>query len=240
MEELSKIENAVKPNEIFYVADAMSGQDAVNSAAEFSKYVGVTGIILSKTDGDARGGAALSVKEVTGKPLVFVGTGEKLNDLELFHPSRMASIILGMGDVVSLVEKAQAAIEEEVDADEMAKKIQKSGLNFEDLLKQFKMLKKMGSFGSLLQMLPGMGQFTSKLQGVSLDDKRFKHAEAIILSMTPKERKKPELLNSSRKKRIALGSGRTVQELNRLVEQLNQTNKMVKKLGKGDLQGIFK
>jgi signal recognition particle subunit SRP54 len=248
MLEVENVKKIVNPHEIFYAADAMTGQDAVNSASEFNKRLELSGIILTKTDGDARGGAALSVKEVTGKPLIFIGTGEKIDEFELFHPERMAGRILGMGDVVSLVEKAQEAMEGE-NADELADKIKKQGLDFIDMLKQFRMLKKMGSLGGLMKMIPGLGSAMGQLGDVSVEDKKFKHIEAMILSMTPKERTKPDILNSSRKKRIANGSGRSVQEVNRLLDQLGQMNKMMKKMtkiaGKGKdpmtaLKGMFR
>jgi signal recognition particle subunit SRP54 len=248
MAEVEQVKAAVTPHEIFYAADAMTGQDAVNSAAEFNKRLELTGIILTKTDGDARGGAALSVKEVTGKPLIFIGTGEKLDEFELFHPERMAGRILGMGDVVSLVERAQEAFEGE-DVDALAGKIKKNGLDFDDMLKQFRMMKKMGSLGGLMKMIPGLGSAMGQLGDVSLEDKKFKHIEAMIMSMTTAERRKPDLINSSRKKRIANGSGRSVQELNRLLDQLAQMNKMMKKMtkmvGKGKdpmaaMKGLFK
>ncbi|MDR2885004.1 MAG: signal recognition particle protein [Deferribacteraceae bacterium] len=248
MEEVAKVKSATNPHEIFYAADAMTGQDAVNSASEFNKRLELTGIILTKTDGDARGGAALSVKEVTGKPLVFIGTGERIDEFELFHPERMAGRILGMGDVVSLVERAQEAMEGE-DAEALAGKIKKSGLDFEDMLKQFRMIKKMGSLGGIMKMIPGLGSAMGQLGDVSMDDKKFKHIEAMIMSMTTVERRKPDLINSSRKKRIAAGSGRSVQEVNRLLDQLSQMNKMMKKMtkmvGKGKdpsqaLKGLFK
>ncbi len=231
MAEVARIEKAVNPQEIFYVADSMTGQDAVNSAAEFDRQLSVSGVILTKTDGDARGGAALSVRAVTGKPLIFVGTGEKLDEFELFHPERMAGRILGMGDVVTLVERAQEAMEGE-DADELAKKIQKQGMNFNDMLKQFSMMRKMGSLGGLLKMIPGLGGLTANLGNISMDDKKFKHIEAMIFSMTQVERSRPDVITSSRKKRIAKGSGRSVQDVNRLLDQLHQMNKMMKKMNK--------
>ncbi|MDR2869028.1 MAG: signal recognition particle protein [Deferribacteraceae bacterium] len=244
MAEIINVKAAVQPHEIFYVADAMTGQDAVNSAAEFNKTLDVSGIILTKTDGDARGGAALSVKEVTGKPLVFVGTGEKLDEFELFHPGRMAGRILGMGDVVSLVEKAQEALEGE-DVEAATKKAMKQGFDFDDMLKQFKMLKKMGSISGLLKMVPGLG---NALGDQKVDEGQLKKVEAMIMSMTPVERRKPAVINSSRKKRIARGSGRSVQDVNKLLDQLQQMNKMMKKMGKmmgkgknpADIMGMFK
>jgi signal recognition particle subunit SRP54 len=237
MREIRLIKEAVSPSYIFYAADAMAGQDALNSATEFNRYLDLTGIILTKTDGDARGGVALSVREVLNRPLYFIGTGEKLDDFEMFHPGRMAGRILGMGDVVSLVEKAQDAFAD-TDTEGLARKIKKDGLNFEDLLSQFKMMRKLGSFSSLLKLVPGMSQAFSKVGDVSMDDKRFKHAQALILSMTPDERRKPFIINASRKKRIANGSGRSVQEVNRVLDQLAQMNKMMKKLTKNNLKGF--
>ncbi len=231
MTELEKVKSAVSPHEIFYVADAMTGQDAVNSAAEFDKRLDISGVILTKTDGDARGGAALSVREVTGKPLIFVGTGEKTDEFELFHPERMAGRILDMGDIVSLVEKAQEAFDGE-DSAALEQKIKKQGLDFDDMIKQFRMIKKMGSLGSILKMIPGMGSMLGGMGDISMEDKKFKQVEAIILSMTPLERRRPDVINASRKKRIAAGSGRSVQDVNRLMEQLQQMNKMMKKMTK--------
>lgn len=227
MNELVRVKAAVNPADILFVADAMTGQEAVSIAERFNELLDVTGIILTKMDGDARGGAALSIREVTGKPLKYVGMGEKLEEFEPFYPDRMASRILGMGDIVSLVEKAQSAIGEE-DAQDMAQKIAKHGMDFNDLLSQFKMLKKMGSFDSILKMIPGM----SGLGNMQIEDDKFKRIEAIILSMTKMERKDSRLLNGSRKKRIARGSGTSVQEVNKLVEQLAQMNKMMKTFSK--------
>jgi signal recognition particle subunit SRP54 len=227
MNELVRTKDAVKPDEILFVADAMTGQDAVNVAKSFNEHLDATGIILTKMDGDARGGAALSIKEVTGKPLKFIGTGEKLAEFEQFYPDRMASRILGMGDIVTLVERAQESIEEG-DAEEMAAKMAKQGLDFDDMLKQFKMIKKMGSLDSILRMIPGLGNVSMG----EMDDRQFKKVEAIIFSMTKKERKNSKILNSSRKKRIAKGSGTQVADVNRLVNQLNQMNKMMKQMKK--------
>ncbi len=226
MNEVVNVKNTVSPHYIFFVADSMTGQDAVNAAAAFNEKLEITGVILTKTDGDARGGAALSVKSATGKPLMFVGTGEKPDEFEVFHPDRMASRILGMGDIVSLVEKAQDAIDEE-DAKNMATKM-KTGLDFNDLLSQFKMMKKMGSIESILGMIPGL----PKINSGDIDDKKILRTESIIFSMTKAERKNPSILNGSRKKRIANGAGVTVTEVNRLIDQLTQMNKMVKKFGR--------
>jgi signal recognition particle subunit SRP54 len=240
MQEIKSIRETLSCDKVFYVADAMSGQDALNSVLEFDKYLNLTGMILTKTDGDARGGVALSVREVIGKPLYFIGTGEKLDEFEMFHPERMAGRILGMGDVVSLVEKAQSAfLDSDLDTEGLAKKIKKEGLDFNDLLSQFKMMKKLGSFSSIMKLIPGMSQAFSKIGEVSMDDKRFKHAEALILSMTPLERRKPQIINASRKKRIAYGSGRSVQEVNRILDQLAQMNKMMKKMTKNNFSGLF-
>ena len=225
MNEIVATKEAVNPDEVLFVADAMTGQDAVNVAKIFNEKLGATGIILTKMDGDARGGAALSIKEVTGKPLKFIGTGEKMNEFEQFYPDRMASRILGMGDNVTLVERAQESIEGG-DAEEMAEKMAKHGLDFEDMLKQFKMIKKMGSMESILRMIPGLGNVSMG----ELDDKAIKRVEAIIFSMTMKERKNAKILNASRRKRIAKGSGTTVADVNRLVNQLTQMNKMMKQM----------
>ena len=227
MGEIVRTKEAVNPDEILFVADAMTGQDAVNVAKSFNEQLDATGIVLTKMDGDARGGAALSIKEVTGKPLKFIGTGEKLEEFEQFYPDRMASRILGMGDIVTLVERAQDSIEEG-DAEEMASKMAKHGLDFEDMLKQFKMIKKMGSLDSIMRMIPGLGNVNMG----EIDDKQLKKIEAIIFSMTLKERKNAKLLNSGRKKRIARGSGTNVADVNRLVNQLNQMNKMMKQMKK--------
>lgn len=228
MNEISMIKSETNPHEVLYVADAMTGQDAVNSASEFNRYLDISGIILTKTDGDARGGAALSIKEVTGKPLLFVGTGEKFDDFELFHPERMAGRILGKGDIVSLVEKAQEAYSVE-DVSSMVDKVKKQNFNFNDLLKQFDAIDRMGSLGSILKLIPGLG---NALKGVDLDDGRMVKVKSMIYSMTPKEREFPGIINAGRKKRIARGSGRSVQDVNRLLEQLSNMNKMMKKVSK--------
>ncbi|MDR2105157.1 MAG: signal recognition particle protein [Deferribacteraceae bacterium] len=238
MQEVKSIRDKIACDKIFYAADAMSGQDALNSALEFDRCLNITGIILTKTDGDARGGVALSVREVIGKPLYFIGTGEKLDDFEMFHPERMAGRILGMGDVVSLVEKAQDAFSD-IDAQGIAKKINKVGLDFDDLLNQFKMMKRLGSLSSIMKLIPGLSQAFSKMGDISTDDKRFKRAEAIILSMTPLERRKPQILNASRKRRIAGGSGQSVQDVNKILNQLVQMNKMMKKMTKNNFSGLF-
>ncbi|MDK2793015.1 MAG: signal recognition particle subunit [Deferribacteres bacterium] len=227
MNELTAIKKHINPHEILFVADAMTGQDAVNVASKFDELLGITGVILTKLDGDARGGAALSIKEVTGKPLKFIGVGEKLDAFEPFYPDRMASRILGMGDIVTLVEMAQSAIDED-EAEQIAGKLTKSGMDFNDMLQQFKMIKRMGSFESILRLIPGF----SGLGDVDIDEKHIKRIEAIISSMTPKERKYYKIINGSRKKRIARGAGVQVNEVNKLINQLEQMNKMMKKLTK--------
>jgi len=224
MKELESIKAAVKPDEILFVADAMIGQDAVNVAKQFNEALGITGVVFTKLDGDARGGAALSIVEVTGVPIKFIGVGEKLDAFELFHPDRMASRILGMGDVVTLVEMAKEAIDED-EAKQIAQKVGKTGMDFNDLLQQFRMIKKMGSLESIMKLIPGF----SAMPDLNIDDKQFKRIEAIIYSMTPEERKKVNIINGSRKKRIAKGSGTTVNDVNKLIMQLEQMNKMLKK-----------
>lgn len=226
MDEIENVKKAVAPNYVFFVADAMTGQDAVNAASAFNDSLDITGVILTKTDGDARGGAALSIRFVTGKPLMFIGTGERPDEFELFHPDRAASRILGMGDIVSLVEKAQSAMDEE-DVKSMAGKV-KTGFDFEDLLKQFKMMKKMGSVQNLIGMIPGL----PKINPDDVDEKKLERTRSIIFSMTRQERTKPDIINGSRKKRIAGGSGVSVNEVNKLIDQLYQMNKMFKKFGK--------
>ena len=233
MEELVNIKSAVRPQEILLVVDAMTGQDAVNVAQTFSDKVGIDGIILSKLDGDTRGGAALSVRKITGKPIKYVGMGEKLEDLEPFHPERMASRILGMGDVLSLIEKAQETFDEN-QARELEKKMRKNEFDLEDFLKQMQQIKKMGPLKDLLGMIPGMNQ--AGLKDAVIDEKAMVHVEAIIQSMTPKERQNPAILNGPRKMRIAKGSGRNIQEVNRLLKQFEDMKKMMKQMsgmGKG-------
>jgi signal recognition particle subunit SRP54 len=223
MAELSEIERRVKPQEIFFVADAMTGQDAVNSAKEFNSQLEITGVVLTKMDGDARGGAALSVRAVTGKPIKFVGVGEKLDKLEEFHPDRVASRILGMGDVVSLVEKAQETITEE-EALRMQEKLLKEKFTLGDFLGQLQQLKRMGSIKSLLGMIPGLG---SKLKGVDVDDREIVKIESLIQSMTPEERGFPEVIDGSRRVRIARGAGHSVHDVNNLLKQFQQMQKMI-------------
>ncbi len=227
MNELRTMKKHLAPGEVLLVADAMTGQDAVNIASTFDEALDITGAILTKLDGDTRGGAALSVKAVTGKPIKFVGIGEKVDDLEAFHPDRMASRILGMGDVVTLVEKAQETIDLQ-EAEKLEQKLRKGGLDLEDYLLQMQSLRKMGSVDSLLSMMPGFSQ----VKGLALSGNELKRVEAIIQSMTPRERRTPHILDGSRKRRIAKGSGATVQEVNRLLKGFEQARKMMKNMGK--------
>ncbi|MEE0963495.1 signal recognition particle protein [Ruminococcus sp. YE282] len=226
MNELKEVKAAVNPNEILLVIDSMTGQDAVNVSKTFNELLDITGVILTKLDGDTRGGAALSVKAVTGKPIKFAGTGEKLDDIEVFHPDRMASRILGMGDVLTLIEDAQNKLDEKK-AEEMAQKMLNNKLDFNDLLDQFEQVKKMGPLKGILAKIPGIG---NQLDNVDIDDRQIDWIEAIIYSMTPAERSNPSLINPSRKRRIAAGSGRSVEEVNRLIKQLDQMQKMMKKM----------
>ena len=239
MTELVKIKENVKPDEILLVVDAMTGQDAVNVAKSFNDLLDITGVVLTKMDGDTRGGAALSVKYITGKPIKFVGTGEKLDALELFYPDRMASRILGMGDILSLIEKAEAAYDEK-NAKELEKKIRESTFTLDDFLMQMRQLKKMGNLDQLLGMIPGMN--TGALKDKHIDEDQMKKTEAIILSMTKKERLNPDVINGSRRKRIALGSGTTVEDVNKLLRQFDQMKKMMKQFsganGKRKLFGM--
>ncbi|MBD5186216.1 MAG: signal recognition particle protein [Bacteroides sp.] len=224
MNEIEAIKNAVKPQEILFVVDAMTGQDAVNTAKAFNDRLDFDGVVLTKLDGDTRGGAALSIRTVVTKPIKFVGTGEKLDALDVFHPSRMADRILGMGDIVSLVEKVQREFDEEK-AREMQKKLAKNQFNFNDFLSQIHQIKKMGNIKDLASMIPGMGK---AIKDVDIDNDAFKSIEAIIYSMTKQERENPEIINASRRQRIAKGSGTTLQEVNRLLKQFEQTRKMMK------------
>ena len=226
MEELQNIKNAVTVDFTVLVVDAMTGQEAVNVAKSFTDKVGIDGIILTKCDGDTRGGAALSIKAVTGKPILYVGMGEKLSDLEQFYPDRMASRILGMGDVLSLIEKAQAGIDD-AKAAEMSEKFKKAQFGFDDYLESMNQMRNMGGLESVLSMLPGMGGKMKDIQGM-VDESQMKRTESIILSMTPKERANPDILNISRKQRIAKGAGVDIAEVNRLVKQFNQARKMMK------------
>lgn len=227
MNELRDIKAFAKPHEVLLVIDAMTGQDAVNVATSFDNALGVDGVILTKLDGDTRGGAALSVRAATGKPIKFVGTGEKIGDLEPFYPDRMASRILGMGDVMSLIEKASAKMDEKTALD-MAKKMQSKGLDFNDLLEQMGQMKKMGSLSKLVDMLPGGGKLSE--DDLQKGERQMKRTEAIILSMTPAERAKPTLIDPKRKRRIATGSGTRVEDVNRLLKQLEDTRKMMKQV----------
>lgn len=226
MEELADIKSEVKPQEILLVIDAMTGQDAVNVAQTFNDKLGVDGVIITKMDGDTRGGAALSVRAVTGKPIKYVGMGEKMEDLEPFYPDRMASRILGMGDVLSLIEKAQSAYDEN-QARELERKMRTQEFNLDDFLKQLQQIKKMGPLKDLMKMIPGVGSKLN-LDDMNIDDNATKHIEAIIQSMTSAERKDPDILNGSRKKRIAKGSGRSIQEINKLLKQFEDMKKMMK------------
>ncbi|MBQ2377347.1 MAG: signal recognition particle protein [Clostridia bacterium] len=228
MAELSNIKEVASPTEILLVVDAMLGQDAVNVAESFNNLLDITGVVLTKMDGDTRGGAALSVRHVTGKPIKFVGTGEKLDAIEPFHPDRMASRILGMGDVLSLIEKAQEAFDEKK-AEEMERKLRESTFDLNDFLEQFRQVKDMGSIEQLVGMIPGMKP--GALKDAQIDEKALGRTEAIILAMTPKERQKPDIINASRKKRIAAGSGTSVVEVNKLLRQFEQMSKMFKQLG---------
>ncbi len=227
MEELRLIRNCTRPSEIIYVGDSMTGQDAVNSARRFEEILGITSIILTKLDGDARGGAALSIVKVTGKPIKFIGVGEKYDKLEPFHPDRMASRILGMGDILSLIEKAEAEADQE-EADELARKLRNQELTLEDFKKQLSQVKKMGSLSNILSHMPTGGMFR-QLSKISLDEKKLIHFEAIINSMTLKERNNPKIINGSRRARIARGSGQPVSEVNQLLKQFFEMKKMMKK-----------
>ena len=224
MDEIERLKNAVNPDETLFVVDSMTGQDAVNTAKEFNDRLDFDGVVLTKLDGDTRGGAAISIRTVVTKPIKFVGMGEKMDAIDVFHPSRMADRILGMGDIVSLVERAQEQFDEE-EAKRLQKKIMKNKFDFNDFLGQIQQIKKMGNIKDLASMIPGVGK---AIKDIDIDDNAFKGIEAIILSMTPKERSNPEVLNTSRRMRIAKGSGTSIQEVNRLVKQFDQTRKMMK------------
>lgn len=230
MDELKQVKSAVEVDEILLTVDSMTGQDAVTVAEAFDKALDITGVIMTKLDGDTRGGATLSIKAVTGKPIKFCGTGEKLEDIEVFHPDRMASRILGMGDVLSLIDKAQEAITQE-DAAKLAKKLKDQTFDLNDYLAQFESIQKMGNIKDLVGMLPGMGKL--KISEKDIDEKEILRFKAIIQSMTPKERSEPKILNYTRKKRIAAGSGTSVQDVNKLVKNFEQTKEMMKRFGKG-------
>jgi signal recognition particle subunit SRP54 len=234
MDELAAIRKAVKPTNVLLVLDSMTGQDAVNVAESFAERVAFDGVVLTKLDGDARGGAALSVKAVTGKPIKLASTGEKLDELEEFHPDRMASRILGMGDVLTLIERAEEAAEVD-EQEELERRLRSGRFTFDDFLKSYEMMRKMGPLRSVLGMVPGLGK---QLQGVDVDDRQLEWARAIVLSMTPDERSRPELINGSRRARIARGSGTTVQQVNQLLTGRKQMEKMVKQMSRGKAPNI--
>ena len=236
MKELEEIKSKSKPNEILFVADGMTGQDAVNTAKEFSTRLDFDGVVLTKLDGDARGGAALSIRSITGKPIKFIGTGEKLDAIEEFHPERMASRILGMGDIVSLVEKAQENIDIEK-AQQLEEKFRKNEFTLEDFADQLKQIKKLGSLESILGMIPGIG---NKIKNLNIDDKMLVRMEAIVSSMTVKERVRPQILDGRRRMRVAKGSGTSVQDVNRLLKQFVDMQKMMKKMGKMNPSELMK
>ena len=237
MQELKDLKSNVKPHEILLVVDSMTGQDAVNIADTFNQELGIDGIVLTKLDGDTRGGAALSVKKITGRPIKFAATGEKLSDIEVFHPERMASRILGMGDVLSIIEKAEETLDLE-EAAKLEKKLRKQSFDLDDYLTQLRQMKKMGSFSSILKMLPGM----NKLKDVEVDDKEFVRIEAIICSMTKEERRNPKILNGQRRLRIAKGSGTTVEQINKFMKSFELTQKMMKEMtsNKGMMKKMMK
>ena len=246
MNEITAIKEAINPDEILFVVDSMTGQDAVNTAKEFNDRLDFNGVVLTKLDGDTRGGAALSIRAVTGKPILYAGMGEKLSDLEQFYPDRMASRILGMGDVLTMIEKAQENLDEEK-AKELEQKMRKNEFDFEMYLESMSQMKKMGGLSSLMGMMPGLGLGGGKMPEIDTDEaeKNMRRIEAIIHSMTPQERKNPNLLNPSRKNRIARGAGVQVAEVNRLVKQFEQTKKMMKQMpgmmgGKRGKRGMFK
>lgn len=238
MEELKNLKSAVKPHEILLVVDSMTGQEAVNVAESFKDAVGIDGIVLTKLDGDTRGGAALSVKKVTGRPIKYIATGEKMNDIEQFHPDRMASRILGMGDVLSIIEKAEEAITEE-EAEKLEAQLRKNKFDLDDYLTQLRQIKKMGSFSSILKMIPGLG---SKMKDIQVDDKEFLRIESMICSMTKEERRNPKILNGQRRLRIAKGSGTTVEQLNKFMKSFEMTQKMMKQMqsNKGGMRKLMK
>src|SRR5690606_21493157 len=237
MEEIARIKGLTKPSEVLFVVDSMTGQDAVNTAKAFNDRIDFDGVVLTKLDGDTRGGAALSIKSVVNKPIKFVGTGEKMDALDVFYPSRMADRILGMGDVVSLVERAQEQFNEE-EARKLQKRIHKDQFDFNDFLAQLQQVKKMGNVKDLMGMIPGMGK---ALKDVEIEDDAFKHIEAIIYSMTPKERENPYIINGSRKSRIAKGSGTSIQDVNKLLKQFSDTKKMMKMMSNPkNMMGMMK
>ena len=234
MDELKNIKATVRPNEILLVVDAMTGQDAVNAAAAFDAALGIDGVMLTKLDGDARGGAALSIRATTGKPVKFVGTGEKLDMIELFHPDRMASRILGMGDMLTLIEKAEAQYDEE-QAKKLEEKLRKNKLTLTDYLEQLEQIQGMGDLSEMMGMIPGMGK---QMANTQIDEKQMRRTKAIIQSMTPKERENPQILNASRKKRIAAGCGLQVQDVNRLLKSFEMLQQLTKSMGKGKFRGM--
>lgn len=236
MAELTRIKTAVQPADILLIADAMTGQDAVNMAKSFDDALGIGGVVLTKMDGDARGGAALSIKSITQKPIKYIGVGEKLNDLEVFHPDRMASRILGMGDVLSMIEKAQEVVDTK-QAAALEKKLRKNQFTLEDFRDQMAQVRKMGSLSDLIGMIPGMGKL-KQMKNVDMDDSQLVRIEAIINSMTPQERRRHSIINGSRRKRIAKGSGTRVQDVNQLLKNYTQVMKMMKKLNKGGMRGL--
>ena len=232
MSELKDIKSKAGPSEILLVADAMTGQDAINTAEGFHSQIGLTGLVLTKLDGDARGGAALSISSVTGIPIKFVGTGEKLDALEEFHPDRLASRILGMGDMLTLIEKTQASFDKS-EAKSLEKKIRQNTLDLEDFLEQIQKLKNMGPLGQILDMIPGMSKIKSDIDADAIGDEQVKKVESIIYSMTPYERRKPDVIGGSRRRRIALGSGTTAQDVNKLLNQFRQMQKLMKQMSSG-------
>jgi signal recognition particle subunit SRP54 len=234
MDELAQIRKRTKPHDILLVLDAMTGQDAVNVAEAFAERVDFDGVLLTKLDGDARGGAALSVKAVTGKPILYASLGEKLDQLERFHPERMAGRILGMGDVMSLIEKAEQ-VSDKQQAEDLERKIRRLEFTLEDFLQQMRQVRRMGPLGNVLGMMPGMGKAVKQIRQADLDDRELDRLEAIILSMTPAERARPQLIDGSRRKRIARGSGTTVQAVNQLVKQFGQMRKLMAQLAKGKM-----
>ena len=234
MEELARVREAVKPLNILLVLDAMTGQEAVNVAEAFHQHVAFDGVVLTKLDGDARGGAALSVKAITGKPIKFASVGEKLDQFEVFHPDRMASRILGMGDVLTLIEKAEAAVAED-DQAELERRMRAGEFTFDDFLQSYRMLRKMGPVKGILKMLPGIGQ---QLDGIDIDEAQMARVEAIVLSMTPHERRSPVIINGPRRRRIAAGSGTTIDDVNKLLAARKQMQKMMKQMGKGKMPGL--
>ena len=236
MDELKQLKANIKPHEILLVVDAMTGQDAVNVSEKFNEALGIDGVVLTKLDGDTRGGAALSVKKVTGRPIKFAATGEKLSDIEVFHPDRMASRILGMGDILSVIEKAEESFDLE-QAEKLEKSLKKKELDLDDYLAQIRQVKKMGSFSSILKLIPGMNQF----KDIKVDDKEFGKIEAIICSMTKQEKRNTKLLNASRRARIAKGSGTTVQDINKFIKSFEMTQKMMKQMqqNKGGMKRLM-